>query len=285
MRRALAVGTIVLGAALYVHHMGNAPSVELVAARRATSLITSHPLLATTPEPAFKYTAIVAGATGATGRRIVEQLVSSDSCTKVIALARREVQDLRSVFPDIHLESAQRKLKMLQVDYSTDLCPQLAENLAQADPPLVAFSALGSSPGSHQVDVEYAHNFAAAVREHSVGMAVVSSQGAKAGSMVPYLSIIGEREEDFSGLFMDKPLLIARPGPLERQELAETRLKERVLGKLSWAIDHIDTRLVGKAMVGSMERIVAAGKSEAEGHDQVYVVSHKDLREIANHYN
>merc|ERR1711865_49865 len=117
MRRALAVGTIVLGAALYVHHMGNAPSVELVAARRATSLITSHPLLATTPEPAFKYTAIVAGSTGATGRRIVEQLVSSASCTKVIALARREVQDqdLRSVFPDIQLESAQRKLKMLQV--------------------------------------------------------------------------------------------------------------------------------------------------------------------------
>eukprot|EP00656_Telonema_subtile_P018152 TRINITY_DN19786_c0_g1_i2.p1 TRINITY_DN19786_c0_g1~~TRINITY_DN19786_c0_g1_i2.p1 ORF type:complete len:251 (-),score=48.19 TRINITY_DN19786_c0_g1_i2:67-819(-) len=229
--------SVVIGAAVY-WHMGNAPSVELVGSRRVASLTASHSLFSSAPPASLQYTAVVAGSTGATGRRLVEELVLSDACSRVIALTRRETNELRSVFPEINEEKAASKLQQVVVDYSTDLAPQLSEAMAQAEQPLVAFCALGSSPGSRLVDVQYAHNFAHAVRD-STAMAVVSSQGARASSMVPYLSTIGEREEDFSKEFNNKPLMIARPGPLDRQELAETRLKERVLGKLDWMIDHL----------------------------------------------
>ena len=68
--------------------------------------------------------------------------------------------------------------------------------------------------------------------------------------------------------------------PLDRQELAQARLKERVLGKLSWAVDHIDTRVVGAAMVHALERLVGSGQCTDDLHDQVYVVNTKEMREI-----
>ena len=64
-----------------------------------------------------------------------------------------------------------------------------------------------------QVDVEYANNFGRSVAEQSVAMAVVSSSGASSSSVIPYLSIIGQREDAYSDMFANKPLLLARPGP------------------------------------------------------------------------
>ena len=58
-------------------------------------------------------------------------------------------------------------------------------------------------------------------------------------------------------------------------------MKERVLGSLSWVVDHIDTRLVARAMVVAMERL-ASGSADTQQpeNDSVFVVTNAEMRAI-----
>ena len=55
-------------------------------------------------------------------------------------------------------------------------------------------------------------------------------------------------------------IVVARPGPLDREELARSRLKERILGSLTWVVPHIHCRDVAKSMVERVERGLAENK-------------------------
>ena len=65
------------------------------------------------------YVALVIGSTGAVGRDLVAELVSSSRCTKVIALSRRDVPESKwnSVFPFMDFETAGKKLQVQKVDF------------------------------------------------------------------------------------------------------------------------------------------------------------------------
>ncbi|ETP39918.1 hypothetical protein F442_12660 [Phytophthora nicotianae P10297] len=60
----------------------------------------------------MEYVTLVQGATGAVGRALVAELVQSPSCTKVIALTRREIPDTQwgDAFPSMDVAAAQNKL-------------------------------------------------------------------------------------------------------------------------------------------------------------------------------
>lgn len=219
-------------------------------------------------------------ATGATGRRLVEDLVRSEHCNQVIALTRREIPVLHDAFPELDLQKAEGKLVLRLVDYEAELQPQLSDSIPK-ELPVLSFCALGSTGAEKEkVDVVYAGNFARAVKGRSAAVAVVSSMGANSASSLDYFRIIGTREDEYSSAFAGKPLLLARPGALERQELAQSRMKERVLGSISWVVDHIDTRLVARAMVVAIERLASGSATTGEEHDEVFVVNNPEMRAI-----
>ncbi|GMF43849.1 unnamed protein product [Phytophthora fragariaefolia] len=65
------------------------------------------------------YVALVQGATGAVGRDLVAELVQSPSCSRVIALTRREIPETQwsQAFPSMNVAAAQTKLEIVPVDF------------------------------------------------------------------------------------------------------------------------------------------------------------------------
>jgi oxidoreductase len=87
------------------------------------------------------YVALVIGSTGAVGRDLVAELVASAKCSKVIALARRDVPESAwsSTFPSLDAEAAKGKLEVRQVDFNSLSEEDVA---GQVD---AAFSCLGTT--------------------------------------------------------------------------------------------------------------------------------------------
>eukprot|EP00397_Hematodinium_sp_SG-2012_P044258 GEMP01049390.1.p1 GENE.GEMP01049390.1~~GEMP01049390.1.p1 ORF type:complete len:214 (+),score=48.81 GEMP01049390.1:124-765(+) len=177
------------------------------------------------------YEAIVAGSTGASGRRIVESLVASNLCTKVIALTRREIPEeaYEKTFPDIDMQKAREKLVVTVVDFDNIVAdPENTTSLPQIAPGTKAFSALGSSPYSEKVDLHYSNAFATAMQARGVtDMALVSATNANSKSYIGYPRTLGQRQDFFVARDF-RALHVAMPWFIDREELATVRLKERI---------------------------------------------------------
>ncbi len=67
------------------------------------------------------YTAIIIGSTGAVGRDLVAELVKSEKCAQVIALARRDVlkEQISTVFPSVDNAAVDTKLEVRKVDFNS----------------------------------------------------------------------------------------------------------------------------------------------------------------------
>lgn len=89
------------------------------------------------------YVALVIGSTGAVGRDVVAELVASAKCSKVIALARREVPEAAwsSTFPSLDAEAAKGKLEVRRVDFDSLSDADISAN----DKVDAAFSCLGTT--------------------------------------------------------------------------------------------------------------------------------------------
>jgi oxidoreductase len=89
------------------------------------------------------YVALVQGATGAVGRELVAELVQSPSCTKLIAVTRREIPEATwsDAFPSMDASAAQSKLEIVPVDFE-ELHRDWKKIPAEFD---AAFSTLGTT--------------------------------------------------------------------------------------------------------------------------------------------
>lgn len=233
------------------------------------------------------YTALVAGSTGATGRRIVAALTKSDNCEKICPIARREIpeSEYERAFPGLDAGRQGKIQPLLAKDYEVETMQELGQGLqssllsgGQAGRRFVAFSALGSAPFSEKVDLHYSLNFARLAGSvlganlHAVGL--VSSSGANPNSYMSYLKVIGQREEEFKKVFAGTgegkeqrpatPLIIARPGPIDRDELAQERMKERLLGYFRWLIPHVHASQIAQATVWAVEKQLWAEENGQE---------------------
>jgi uncharacterized protein YbjT (DUF2867 family) len=150
-------------------------------------------------------TAIVIGATGATGKQLVTQLLDNSTVTIVKAFVRKE------------MTFTHPKLQVFVVDFSAIVTWQ---HLVTGN---ILFSVMGttlkqagSKAEQYKVDVTYQYQVAKAAATNSVAMAVLlSSYGANASSSIFYSKIKGELE----ALFIALPFLhlhIFQPGILER---------------------------------------------------------------------
>jgi uncharacterized protein YbjT (DUF2867 family) len=150
--------------------------------------------------------ALVIGATGATGKDLVDQLSQDPEFDQIDIFVRRR--------SDFHNE----KIKAHIVDFDR---PEEWKHLVIGD---VAFACLGttlktagSKDNQWKIDYDYQYNFAKAAKENEVGdFVLVSAYGANPSSNIFYSRMKGELEEAIKNLKFEK-LTIFKPGMLERK--------------------------------------------------------------------
>lgn len=151
--------------------------------------------------------ALVIGATGATGKDLVSQLLQDQDFDEIHVFVRKPV-NIRN-----------NKLKVNVVDFDK---PEEWKSKVKGD---VVFSCLGttlkaagSKEGQRKVDFGYQYEFAKAAKENNVDdYILVSSYGASPKSKIFYSKMKGELEEAVKQLHFTK-ITIFKPGMLERKD-------------------------------------------------------------------
>lgn len=191
--------------------------------------------------------ALVIGATGATGKDLVNQLLHDKDFEEVNIFVRKPV--------DIQNE----KLKVHIVNFEK---PEEWKEMVKGE---VAFSCLGttlkdagSKEAQKKVDFDYQYMFAKAAKENNVeDYILVSAYGANPKSKIFYSKMKGELEEAVKKLHFNK-ITIFKPGMLERKNSGRTGevLGSRIIkfaNKLGLLESQkpLPTDILAKAMINS----------------------------------
>ncbi len=155
--------------------------------------------------------ALVIGATGATGKDLIQKLLDDGDFDEVHAFVRKP------------LDIENKKLNSHIVDFEN---PENWKNLVKGD---VAFSCLGttlktagSKEAQKKVDYDYQFNFAKAAKENEVDdYVLVSAYGANPNSKIFYSRMKGELEQAVKDLHFNK-ITIFQPGMLDRKNTDRT---------------------------------------------------------------
>ncbi len=155
--------------------------------------------------------ALVIGATGATGKDLVNKLLEDKDFEEVHAFVRRP------------LDINNNKLTSHVVNFEN---PEEWQDLVKGD---VAFSCLGttlkdagSKDAQRKVDYDYQYNFAKVAKDNNVeDYILVSSYGANPNSKIFYSRMKGELEQAVKDLHFNK-ITIFQPGMLERKDTERT---------------------------------------------------------------
>ncbi|MED4016002.1 NAD(P)H-binding protein [Sutcliffiella cohnii] len=155
--------------------------------------------------------ALIIGATGATGKDLLDLLLKDDSFQQIDIFVRRDV--------DIQHE----KLNVHVIDFDK---PQQWKHLVKGD---VLFSSLGttlkaagSKEAQWKIDYDYQYEFAVAARENNVNHLVLVSSGfASPNSRIFYTKMKGQLEEAVKALNFPK-LTIFNPPALIRKNSDRT---------------------------------------------------------------
>jgi len=191
--------------------------------------------------------ALVIGATGATGKDLVNQLLNDKEFDEVDIFVRKPV-DIQN-----------NKLKVHVVNFEK---PEEWKEMVKGD---VAFSCLGttlkdagSKEAQKKVDFDYQYEFAKAAKENQVeDYILVSAYGANPDSKIFYSKMKGELEEAVKQLHFNK-ITIFKPGMLERKDSERTGevLGSRIIkfaNKLGLLESQkpLPTDILAKAMINS----------------------------------
>ncbi|BFO68154.1 NAD(P)H-binding protein [Chryseobacterium sp. S0630] len=191
--------------------------------------------------------ALVIGATGATGKDLVNQLLNDKEFDEVDIFVRKPV-DIQN-----------NKLKVHVVNFEK---PEEWKDMVKGD---VAFSCLGttlkdagSKEAQKKVDFDYQYEFAKAAKENEVeDYILVSAYGANPQSKIFYSKMKGELEEAVKQLHFNK-ITIFKPGMLERKDSERTGevLGSRIIkfaNKLGLLESQkpLPTDILAKAMINS----------------------------------
>jgi len=155
--------------------------------------------------------ALIIGATGATGKELVNKLLQDKDFDEIHTFVRKP----------LNLEND--KLKTHIVDFEN---PENWKSLVKGD---VAFSCLGttlkaagSKEAQKKVDYDYQYNFAKAAKENEVeDYVLISAYGANPKSKIFYSRMKGELEQSVKNLHFNK-ITIFQPGMLERKNSDRT---------------------------------------------------------------
>lgn len=200
-----------------------------------------------------KFIALVIGATGATGKVLVEKLLQDTNCSHIKVFVRKK------------LPFENEKLEQIITDF--DHLQQRSEDI-QGD---VLFSALGttlkqagSKEAQYKVDFTYQYEFAKMAAANGVSQYVlISSSGASENSFMFYPKMKGELEEAIKKLSF-KSIHIFQPGILKR-DVEDGRFFEKLAVKVFEGLNSIGLLLsqkpmpVGKLAVAMIDCIKNSG--------------------------
>lgn len=163
--------------------------------------------------------AVIIGATGATGRELVKQLLNHPKIEKVTAFVRSATLDAHPA--------------LNQVEINFDNLSAYSSHIAGD----MAFSAMGttlkdagSKDAQWKIDYTYQLRFAEICKQNGIpAFALISAMGANPESGIFYSRMKGQLEERIKALNFKK-LLLARPGLLLRPE--SNRKMEVLSGKV-----------------------------------------------------
>lgn len=163
--------------------------------------------------------AVIIGATGATGKEVLKELLADKRITAVVALVRREIEDIHPKLTVVKINFDKMQ------DYETHLHADLA------------FSCLGTTlkdAGSKEaqwvVDHDYQLHFAALCKSQEVRhFVLLSAVGSDKDSMFFYSRMKGTLEDNICALNFPQ-LTIIQPGMIIRPDT--TRKMEKVTGKI-----------------------------------------------------
>ena len=155
--------------------------------------------------------ALIIGASGATGKDLVQKLSQDKDFEEIHAFVRKPV------------ESTSEKVKFHVVNFEK---PEEWKDLVKGD---VAFSCLGttlkdagSKEAQRKVDFDYQLQFAKTAKENGVeDFVLVSAYGANPNSKIFYSRMKGELEEEVKKLHFNK-ITIFQPGMLDRKNTDRT---------------------------------------------------------------
>ncbi|WP_185285974.1 NAD(P)H-binding protein [Chryseobacterium indologenes] len=191
--------------------------------------------------------ALVIGATGATGKDLVNQLLNDKDFEEVDIFVRKPV-NIQNDRLNVHVVNFEK--------------PEEWKEMVKGD---VAFSCLGttlkaagSKEAQKKVDFDYQYEFAKAAKENNVeDYILVSAYGANPTSKIFYSKMKGELEEAVKQLHFTK-ITIFKPGMLERKDSERTGevLGSRIIkfaNKLGLLESQrpLPTDILAKAMINS----------------------------------
>ena len=205
----------------------------------------------------IKLKALVIGATGATGRELVNTLINDEDFNQVSIFVRKA--------PDLEHE----KLKIHIIDFNEII---KHKELIKGD---ILFSALGTTKkeaGGKQrqyiIDYTYQYEFAKIAAENGVDqLSLVSSIGANPKSFMFYPKMKGELESDVKKLKFKKidifqpPILIRQPEVIRKVEKKAISIIQKLnkLGILKsqqpLMVSNLAERMVKTAKTNSKEKV------------------------------
>jgi len=206
-------------------------------------------------------TALVIGATGLIGRHLVDELIASDTFSKVTALTRKPLLVNSNKFENYVIDFEQLE--------------EYAENTSQRSSEIfsvdVLFSCLGTTKkqaGSIQaqrkVDLDYQYEAASIARQQGVTeYFLVSSSGASANSPSAYLRMKGQLEGKVLALDFPRSVIF-RPSLLLGKR-AEQRLGESLGARVMPLLKYIPLLKIYRPIQGAQVAIKMRREAEKQG--------------------
>ncbi len=223
------------------------------------------------PKAGEKKKAIIIGATGATGKQLLRQLLDSDQWDGVTTVTRRPVLD----------GEGHDKLFEVIIDSFKDLS-STKDDWNGHD---VFFNCIGTTRGQAGsakafVDIEYGISLKAAELASSVGIqnaSVISAKGANAEQWAPdwihpllYTKTIGQKEQTLTKHFSFKNVTILRPEMLIRHYNNESAL-QRFFNSNNFGLP---VSLLASAMIRDAESI----SQDSDIKDQVIYIGNACIK-------
>lgn len=163
--------------------------------------------------------ALIIGATGATGKDLVQKLLNDPDYTAIVIFVRRTSGIVHSKLSEVITDFD--KLEAVSEQINGDVWFSCLGTTLKA---------AGSKENQWHIDYEIPLKFAAIARKNSIaGTVLLSAYGASATSSVFYSKMKGRLEEGINALAFDR-YIIFRPGLLLRKDT--DRFGERIMAGL-----------------------------------------------------
>ena len=217
-----------------------------------------------------KLHALILGATGATGKELVKELLNNPNFYKISVFGRR--------VPDIY----NKKLFKYKIDFSE---LNKIKKLLSGD---ILFSALGTTlkqaGGKKQqflVDYTYQYEFAKiAVENGTKNYSLVSSTGADKNSFFFYPKIKGELEESIKKLSFNKIQIFQPPTLIRQSHLARTG--EKIGIKVFNRLNKIGLFKSQKPLPVKILAKIMIDAALSKNSDRLEIFSTQDIAELNN---